>query len=226
MKYVRLSYDLGEDTPTYGDRDRVEIYKTSSMEKGDPANNTWIHTTTHAGTHLDMPCHFYDTDFGIEHFTPETWFVTNPLLVELQPRSYVIYEELIEQLEGVEDNSVDMLIVKTGACENRDDKSYVLQNYGFAPELAELLRRRFPRLKMLGFDSVSVSSFTDRMLGRKAHKAFLDPRHPVLLLEDMDLRCVDKQSRISQIVVAPLYIKGSDGIPCTVFAEVSRRQEP
>jgi len=46
----------------------------------------------------------------------------------------------------------------------------------------------FHILEPPGFDSISVSSFQNRMVGREAHRAFLDPKAPILLLEDIDLR--------------------------------------
>ncbi len=49
------------------------------------------------------------------------------------------------------------------------------ENYGFHPKLANFIRKNFPKVRIFGFDSISISSFTDRILGREAHKAFLDP---------------------------------------------------
>ena len=54
------------------------------------------------------------------------------------------------------------------------------------------------------------------MEGRKAHKTFLNPEKPILLLEDMDLRDI---STLNKIIVAPLRIANCDGLPCTVFGE-------
>ena len=59
------------------------------------------------------------------------------------------------------------------------------------------------------------------MLGREAHRAFLDPKSPLLILEDMDLRALNKHSKIEKIAIAPLRIAKCDGLPCTVLAKVS-----
>ena len=72
----------------------------------------------------------------------------------------------------------------------------------------------------MGFDSVSVSSFSNRMLGREAHKAFLDPLNPILLLEDMDLTLLSEDSKIKKLDIAPLRISKCDGLPCTIIAEI------
>ncbi|MCF6173877.1 MAG: cyclase, partial [Campylobacteraceae bacterium] len=103
----------------------------------------------------------------------------------------------------------------------RDKEIFWKENFGFHPDVAEFLRENFPNIKVVGFDSVSVSSFENRMLGREAHKAFLNPQSPILLLEDMDLREVDKNTKFTEIVIAPMRIAKCDGLPCTVFGTLN-----
>ncbi len=43
---------------------------------------------------------------------------------------------------------------------------------------------------------------------------------PLLLIEDMDLRYVDKGSNFDRIIVVPWAIKDIDSAPCTVLAEI------
>jgi kynurenine formamidase len=66
-------------------------------------------------------------------------------------------------------------------------------------------------------DLISVSSYSNRSEGRKAHHAFLNPAEgePVLLIEDMKLDVFDL---IFKVIVAPLRIEKADGAPCTVMA--------
>jgi len=78
---------------------------------------------------------------------------------------------------------------------------------------------------VIGFDSISVSSFANRMLGREAHKAFLNPEKPILLLEDMDLREVNKNTNFKEIIVAPMRIAKCDGLPCTIFAKIKEQKK-
>ena len=71
----------------------------------------------------------------------------------------------------------------------------------------------------MGFDTVSVSSFTDRMTGREAHKAFLNPDSPILLLEDVSFAEIGDYKLIN-VVISPLRAAGLDGSLCTVFGEI------
>jgi arylformamidase len=211
-----LSYVLNSKTPTYGNRNRFEIEKKSSIAKGDVANDTSISTTTHIGTHIDMPFHFHQNGQTITDFDADFWFFEKPTFIEIEPKGFVIYNEVIEKLEKLKQRDTDILIIKTGICHFRDEERFWKENYGFSEKLYDYLISNFPKIRIIGFDSISISSFQNRMEGRKAHKKFLNPEKPILILEDMDLREI---KNISKIIVSPLRIENSDGIPCTVFGE-------
>ena len=81
------------------------------------------------------------------------------------------------------------------------------------------LRRNFPKLRVLGFDFISLTSYTNRPLGREAHKGMLGPlegTEPILILEDMKLSPL--QTAPSRLLIAPLLVDQADGGPVTVIA--------
>ena len=220
-KKTYLSYVLDANTPTYGNRNRFIIEKKSSILKGDVANDSFIKTTTHIGTHLDMPYHFYDNGQTIEDFDIEFFSFEKVLFININPTNIVVNNDLKDILEKIEDKEAfEALIVKTGICYKRKESIFWEKNYGFDPSLANFLREKFPNIRLFGFDSISVSSYSNRLLGRVAHKAFLDPKRPILLLEDMDLTQLKQDSNIESLIVAPLRISKCDGLPCTVIAEI------
>lgn len=220
-KKIWLSYTIGENTPLYGGRsENYNIYKTSSIKHGKVANDTRIETTVHVGTHIDMPYHFYEDGQTINDFDVDFWFFKKPLFIELEPLSFVVKDELINLLEKVENKNYDILIVKTGICKLRNKESYWKKNYGFAPEIYEYLIVKFPNIKVLGFDSISISSWQNRDMGKISHKYFLNPKKPILILEDMDLNGINKDSKLHEILVSPLRIENCDGLPCTVVGTV------
>jgi kynurenine formamidase len=59
------------------------------------------------------------------------------------------------------------------------------------------------------------------MLGRESHKIFLNPKKPILLLEDMDLRDLNKNTKFKEIIVSPIRIANCDGLPCKVFGVIN-----
>jgi len=214
---IFLSHILDSNTPTYGDRNRFEQIKKSDISKGDVANDTSISTTVHIGTHIDMPYHFFEEGQTIESYDADFWSFKKIITLTIEPLDIIIYDELIKLLNDIEDIGYELLIVKTGICHRRDDEEFWRENYGFDPKVADYLRENFPKIRVIGFDSISVSSFSNRMLGREAHRAFLNPKSPILLLEDMDLRDIDKNSKLKELIISPLRIAHCDGLPCTVF---------
>jgi len=223
---VYLSYILDNNTPTYGNRNQFEIVKKSDISKGDVANDSSIVTTVHIGTHIDMPYHFYDNGQTIEDYKANFWTFKNPLIIEIKPINLIIKDELIDVLNSkfkIQNSKLpyDILIVKTGICNIRDRDEFWEKNYGFHPDIYDYLVQNFPNIRVFGFDSISVSSFANRMVGREAHKRFLNPQKPILLLEDMDLREISKDTIFKNIILSPLRIYKCDGLPCTVFGEIN-----
>ncbi len=220
-KLIYLSYILDENTPTYGNRNRFICEKKSDISKGNVANDSTISTTVHVGTHIDMPYHFFEGGQTIENFDASYFRFTNVLFIDILPKDIIVKDDLIALLKTqTNKNSYDMLVVKTGICHKRDNNEFWQTNYGFDPSIAEYLRMEYPNIRVIGFDSISVSSFANRILGKESHRSFLNPKQPILLVEDMDLTHLKKDSKIDKIDIAPLRIAQCDGLPCTIIAEV------
>ena len=221
IKKLYLSYILDKDTPTYGNRNKFVCEKKSDISKGDVANDSSIETTVHIGTHIDMPYHFFENGQTIEDFDINYFSSENILYLDFIPKNLIIKYDLIALLEKVTNKEAyEFLIVKTGICDKRDKELFWKSNYGFDPSLAEYIRKNFPKIRIIGFDSISVSSFENRLLGREAHRTFLDSQKPLLILEDMDLTRLNEHSKIEKMDIVPLRIAKCDGLPCTVLAEV------
>jgi len=83
--------------------------------------------------------------------------------------------------------------------------------------LAYILKEQFPKLKVFGFDMISISSLKDRELGRLYHKQFLC-ENGILLLEDMKLSVLNSKPEF--LIIAPLLISKADATPVFVYAKV------
>lgn len=220
-KRLYLSYILDTNTPTYGNRNKFECVKKSDISKGDVANDSFMSTTVHIGTHIDMPYHFFKEGQTIKNFSIDYFSSNKVLFIDIMPRNTIIKDDLVALLHNVQNKlEYEFLIIKTGICNKRDEEIFWKENYGLDPSLSDYIRKEFSKVRILGFDSISVSSFANRMLGREAHRAFLDPKQPLLILEDMDLRDLDKNSTIMNMDIVPIRIAKCDGLPCTVLAEV------
>nr|WP_303851839.1 cyclase family protein [Seleniivibrio woodruffii] len=208
---------MNTETPAYGGRKQVELERISDMSKGDAANNTRMNMSVHTGTHLDMPLHFYADGQDINSFDADFWFFEKPLFVDVKPADYVIRDELFSKLDTVDDAGFDCIIVRTGF--DRTDEDNADKNFGFHESVADYIREKYKNVRLFGMDTLSVSSFQNRPEGRKAHKAFLNPEKPIVLLEDMKLD-IENTDIISRVIILPLRVDETDGLPCTVVGEM------
>jgi len=81
--------------------------------------------------------------------------------------------------------------------------------------LAKKMKKRFPKLRVFGFDLISLTSKLDSLEEKLAHQSFL-LEEDILILEDMKLDCLNTTPKT--VIVAPLLIDNIDGAPCTIIA--------
>ena len=118
----------------------------------------------------------------------------------------------------------DILLIKTnfGRYRTINPQKYIFKGPGITPDLGYYLRNN-SNIKMIGFDFISLSSYSNRELGRQAHKAFLarldidnNSLDPILIIEDMNLSLL--QTTPLKIIISPIRFDLSDGSPATVIA--------
>ena len=221
-KILHLSYQLQENSPTYGNGEGFGVSPDGRISQGGSCDTDFWSLPNHIGTHIDFPSHFVSGGKNSSDYQADFWIFNGVQLLDfstLTPGT-IISPAMFEGMEIESDT--ELLLVKTGFCKFRGEKVYWQNNPGFATEMADFLRESCPALRVLGFDSISLSSFSDRPLGRIAHKAFLGGGKPILPLEDMDLNQVGEDTKFRQVVVAPLQVAGANGAPCNVIAEVNK----
>lgn len=219
-KMIFLSHFLDEKTPSYGNRNVFRLESKRSMMCGDHANDSFLHMSVHQGTHSDMPIHFYENGQSIEDYPASFWVFDYPIVIEIKPKNEVIYQEVvnvINKLSDVVKKECDLLIVKTGIGLVRGLPEFWEKNPGFSPDLYPYFKTELPSLRVFGFDGISLTGFQNREIGKIAHRNFLNPEAPILLLEDMRLNEVSSLMQLDKVIVAPLLLKNSDGLPCTVI---------
>ena len=192
------------------------------MDNGDACNTSQWLLSNHIGTHIDFPRHFSAKGKILDNYPADFWIFHKAALIDLSP---VTPGQLISWQDFNINNissDIEILLVKTGFSNIRNQNIFWQENPGFHPDIANQLRESLPNVRVLGFDSISVSSYTNREIGRMAHKAFLETANPILLLEDMDLSEINYKTRFHQMLVAPMRVTGADASPCTVLAEVEK----
>lgn len=214
-----LSHFLNEKTPGYGGSSGVKIKHASKIADGASSNSQEWTISNHIGTHIDLPAHFDNEGMRLNQFNASSWIFSSPFLLKLHSHPGQIFEVNTEfQSIPME---ADILLIKTDFQKFRHEEQYWKNNPGFSPDLALWLRRERPNLRCVGFDFISITSYSNRPLGREAHRAFLGKygeTNPIIVIEDMNLQFLE--SSPGEVIVAPLLIDQADGSPVTVLAKV------
>ena len=217
-QFVRLSHILNQDTPSYGNRDKVIIRVNSCICGGGTANSSClVLSNNHIGTHIDVPRHFSDSGKKTTDYPIGEYVFEKVQVIDLHCDGPKLIEGI--DLVGLR-SDIDLLLIRTGYESKRGEEAYWNNNPGLSPDLADNLRKRCPNLRCVGFDFISVTSWQHREEGRLAHIAFLSPengRKEIWVIEDMSL--ANAPEEIKNVVVAPLLVEDGNGTAVTVIAE-------
>lgn len=217
-KYVLLSHVLKQDTPSYGNRDKVIIRVNSCIRGGETANSSClVLSNNHIGTHIDVPRHFSDDGKKTTDYPICDYIFHKCQVLDVPCDSAILIT--MSDLKGLRED-VDLLLIRTGYESKRGTDEYWNNNPGLDPELADQLRKKCQNLRCVGFDFISVTSWQHRAEGRMAHKAFLAPENnsrEIWAIEDMSL--CNAPADIKNVVVAPLLVEDGNGSSVTVIAE-------
>lgn len=221
-QFIYLSHFLDEDTPGYGGAKSFERKPISEISKGATSNSEeWIFRSNHVGTHVDLPSHFDNEGKRLEDFSASDWVFHRPHLLTLTVNENQIIEP-IEVFDSIP-KDCDLLLLKTNFQKFRHLNVYWEKGPGLSPDLGKWIRKNRPSIKVVGFDFISVTSYSNRPLGRVAHKEFLGTHgqgEPLRVIEDMKLDLISTNP--IKIIVAPHLVRGADGAPVVVLAETGR----
>jgi kynurenine formamidase len=206
---IYLSYFLNEETPAYGGEVGSIVFdRVKSIANGDTSNNLKLTFPNHIGTHIDFPFHFdLDGKKGSE-YPADFWIFNSVGFIQCD------VDSIEEHLSGLP-TDIECLILKTGFAANRGNEIYWKDQPVIKSYLANVFKEKFPKLRLFGFDMISLTSKLDRPEGKQAHLSFLI-ENDILILEDMNLEHLISTPK--KVIVSPFQIDKADGGPCTVFA--------
>jgi len=209
MSTLFLSYFLHESTPAYaGAEGTITFEKSRSISKGDTSNNLKLTFPNHIGTHIDFPYHFNETGKKLDDYPAGFWIFNRVGFLNCN------VDEIQDRLDLISDD-IEFLILKTGFGAYRNGKIYWEQQPVIPANLAKILKDKFPKLRVFGFDLISLTSQLNKPEGKQAHLSFLCD-NDILIVEDMNLESINNAP--DMLVVAPLMISQADGAPCNIIA--------
>lgn len=213
MKFIQLSYNINESTPSYGDRHKVSIEPFEQIKNGSTANSYMVNFYNHIGTHIDSPNHFFDSGKKIIDYDVNELFFDRPQIIDvnLSEKNEISLETIVEEC----DNEADIILFRTFFSKYRNSEKYINHYPVFKSHFVNYLIKECPRLKAVGFDTISLTSPLDKQEGKKAHQLFLGGSSPILIIEDMFLEFYN--SNIKKILVSPFNFEKVDSAPCNVY---------
>lgn len=215
---ILLSHIIDNETPTYGNRDCLTIIESSSIKEGSSANSSkWIFSTNHLGTHIDVPKHFFESGKTITDFSLDFWISDKVQIIDIPCMTAKLIE--VDHVSEEINIETEFLLIRTGYEKYRHNDKYWNDNPGLSANVGFWLRLNYPKIRMIGFDFISLTSWIYREEGKQAHKAFLNPEgigSPICIIEDMALSGI--KSTLTKMIVSPLFCRSSNGSPVTVFA--------
>ena len=216
---MHISYPLQKTSPLYPGSPDISFEPVKSIANNDSSNTSLLSFGSHSGTHIDAPLHFSNNGCSISD-TLESETVFSPAIcIDLpkEPDSYIDENDL-KPFEG-KIIGAEALLIRTGFFRYRktNQKIYTELHPWIHPNLAKYLRKTFPKLKIIGFDTISISNPSHRMEGRGAHKAFLCEGPPILLLEDANLSDKRLLDNKFDLLLYPWIIDELDGTPVTAL---------
>jgi arylformamidase len=218
IKRSFLNHPVSSRTPSYGNRDRIEIQATTRIADGSTANNSSLFfSSNHIGTHVDVPKHFYDDGSTLTDVAPDLWVFEHVHLIDIHCP--------MGRLLGSSDLPIasiplhtDMLLIRTGFEAIRNQEKYWNAYPGLDPSWCREIRR-VSSIRAIGFDFISLTSPLFKEEGKEAHLILLQELQEsfVMIIEDMRLNHL--VSNPKKVTMLPLYIENGNGGPVTVLAE-------
>jgi kynurenine formamidase len=171
-----------------------------------------IFMSSHTGTHMDAPYHFFQKGKRINEIPVET-FVTDAFLLKLKKRTkeYIMKDDIVSFERKARIGKGCAVIFSTGWEEHANRDDYLTGNPGLSKGAAEYLATK--KVSIVGIDSANIdhpdaSDFA-------AHNVLL-PKG-VLIVENLcNLKKINKTK--FKLVVLPLKIEGATGSPVRAIA--------
>jgi len=218
---IRLSYPITLTSPLYPGTPPTDIRIQKSLDHGDSATTCIFSVSSHSGTHIDAPRHFCENGFGVSDFlnVENDIYPAYCLEVKKGPGDSITCNDLSPLISHCHD--AHALLIRTGWYSYRDSSpaAYIMDHPYVQRDVPAFIRKHLPDLKILGVDTISISSPAFREEGHICHRSFLCENPPILILEDLDLSNPVLMQRSFMLSLYPWLVEKTDGVPVMVFAE-------
>jgi arylformamidase len=199
-----VTVPLSPSLAVYPGDPAVDIVPVARIAQGDVANVSRVMLSSHSGTHLDAPRHFYESGVSVD--TLDLSILLGPARVcAIASTSHITADDLRRlDLQGVR-----RLLFKTSNAVLWDRPGFQHNYVALTGSAAHLLVDR--GVDLVGIDYLSIDAFECQDF--PVHRTMLGAG--VLILEGLDLRAVPPGDY--ELIALPLLLRDGDGAPARVL---------
>lgn len=209
-KIYDITHKYTVNLPKFGSKNGTGkfILQTKSIKNGSIVNEADIELTTHSGTHVDAPSHFYESYFeeGFDVDSLDLYVLNGPALVVDVPRNSNITADVMKSLNISKE--IHRVLFRTLNTDRKlmykkeFDSSFV----GFMADGAKWVVEN-TNIKLVGLDYLSISAYVD---AAPTHLEFLKDRK-ITVVEGLKLDGI--KAGVYNLHCLPLRLQGADGSP-------------
>ena len=210
MKICNLSHSINSKTPLYGGANDIIFSSMKDMNCGDSCNESFVEMRVHASTHVDFPLHFVKDGKSANAYGDHLIYNKIKFIEAHNDKGLININ-----LGDFSDGDIDCVIIKVKNLD-RNSADHYLNSPGLSIESANLLVNNFPNIKAVMLNTLSISSYKHRDIGKIVHKIFLEKE--ILIYEDLNLNDIYVDLRKSLILASFVFNDKIDGSPVKIYA--------
>ncbi|KAJ9175267.1 hypothetical protein P3X46_013838 [Hevea brasiliensis] len=205
-----ITHRINPEMPSWDSKNGVgQVVKlVASMKNGSNDNLSEMKFSSHTGTHVDAPSHFFEEYYeaGYDTSTLDMKTLNGPALLVDVPRNSNITAEVVKSLKIPK--GIHRVLFRTLNTDRKlmfkkeFDSSYV----GFLSDGAKWLVQNTD-IKLVGLDYLSVAAYTDLV---QTHRVLLKSRE-IVIVEGLKLD--DIKPGLYDLHCLPMRVLGAEGTP-------------
>ena len=208
-RIVDLSQPVFANCPQYPDKNprpvQIRLFYTIAVQG---VNKEVVEMSTHTGTHLDAPLHFFEDGTAVDE-VPLERYVGRAFVFDLRfKRAGDVIERADLESQDRNLRAGDVALLNTGNGQRRSNSADFLTRYPYlSGDAAEWLVSR--GIRGVGIDAVSLGGYDDPKTAGPPHRAVLGAGK--FICEDLYFpdEIMDGQERL--FVAAPVKLRGCGG---------------
>jgi len=202
MKLFDISVPISNTTHVYKDDIPIQVQKNVSIIDSGSINASTLSMSSHSGTHIDAPFHFFNNGKKIDEIDTEI-FIGYTYVIEILDHESQITTKHLKNI--VIPSNISKILFKTNNSKLWSKNKFQANFTSISINVAEWLISK--NIQLVGIDYLSVDSSHTTTF--PIHKKLL--KNNIIILEGLDLSEISEG--IYTLICFPLKITSGDGSP-------------